>query len=98
VCDLVRGIAIAGGELVADVGIMQASCFVVAKNTSAPASNLATLSAACFRMQVRGEQYAPRDTVTAIEPGRLREANMRLVEEFGSQVGWAEFSAVRQQW
>ncbi|PRW60044.1 DNA-directed RNA polymerase I subunit RPA49 [Chlorella sorokiniana] len=35
--------------------------------------------------RVRGEQYAPRDTVTAIEPGRLREANMRLVEEFGSQ-------------
>ena len=26
--------------------------------------------------------------MTAIEPGRLREANMRLVEEFGSQVCW----------
>lgn len=38
-------------------------------------------------LQVRGERYTPRDTVTAIEPGRMREANMRLVEEFGSQVG-----------
>ena len=38
--------------------------------------------------RIRGEAYGPRATTTVIEPGQLREANMRLVEEFGSQVGF----------
>ena len=49
-----------------------------------PTAQPPTRPPAC--LQVRGERYAPRDTATAIEPGRMREANMRLVEEFGSQV------------
>lgn len=37
--------------------------------------------------RAHGLSYAPRGTTTTIEPGKMREANMRLVEEFGSQVG-----------
>lgn len=37
--------------------------------------------------RVHGLSYEARDTTTAIEPGKLKAANMRLVEEFGSQVG-----------
>lgn len=35
--------------------------------------------------RVHGLSYEARDTTTAIEPGKLKAANMRLVEEFGSQ-------------
>ncbi|KAL4421053.1 hypothetical protein ABPG77_007528, partial [Micractinium sp. CCAP 211/92] len=35
--------------------------------------------------RVHGMSYEARDTTTLIEPGKLRDANMRLVEEFGSQ-------------
>ena len=37
--------------------------------------------------RVHGESYEPRGTTTVIEAGKMKEANMRLVEEFGSQVG-----------
>ena len=36
--------------------------------------------------RVRGESYEARGTTTVIEQGGLKDANMRLVEEFGSQV------------
>lgn len=35
--------------------------------------------------RVRGESYEARGTTTVIEQGGLKDANMRLVEEFGSQ-------------
>lgn len=35
--------------------------------------------------RVRGQSYGPRGAATEVEQGALRDANMRLVEEFGSQ-------------
>lgn len=60
---------------------------------SRPAGKLTVMPAEGGRIlrlepRVRGETYGPRATTTVIEPGQLREANMRLVEEFGSQVRW----------
>lgn len=35
--------------------------------------------------RLRGHNYGPRGAATAVAPEALRDANMRLVEEFGSQ-------------